>query len=63
MSSMNFHKRPAGCTMDEFDESKKTELPISMPYPIMKNSMNRNIRAEAKFLMIFPAQKVRISTF
>jgi hypothetical protein len=36
--------------MQQFDKSKETQLSISVPNPIMENSMNRNRRAKAEFL-------------
>jgi hypothetical protein len=47
---LRFRKSPARCTVQQFDKSKETQLSISVPNPIMENSMNRNRRAKAEFL-------------
>jgi hypothetical protein len=47
---LSFCKGPARYTMQQFDKPKEAQLSISMPNPIVKNSVNRHRRAEAKFL-------------
>lgn len=48
--SLSFCYHPARYAMQQFHKSKETKLPIRVPNPIMKNSMNGDRRAKTKFL-------------
>ncbi|KAK6152717.1 hypothetical protein DH2020_012356 [Rehmannia glutinosa] len=59
--SLNFSKRPAGNTVQQFDKSEETQLSIGVSYPVVENGVNRNRRAQAEFKipMYYPLEMAK----